>query len=166
MSATVAWLVLALVILASSVMVVISRRVVHSAVYLLVSFLATAGVFLILGGEFVAAVQMIVYAGSVAVLFVFAVMTTRPEGSNAKRPSAVWTVAAVLVGLVILAELSAALLAWRPPPVAPPEEVDITAGIGNLIFTEWLVPLEVFSFIILAVLMGVAVLRREGKVRR
>ncbi len=159
-----AFLSLSAVVLCAAVLVVAARTTVHSAVWLIVCFLALAGIFLMLGAEFVAAVQVIIYAGSVVVLFVFAVMTLGLGGKTARPRPEEWA-ALILLGLVILGELAVGLRTLSSPatlcevPEIPAGQV--MSGLAGLLFGEWLLPLEVFSLIILAAMVGAAALHRE-----
>lgn len=159
---TFAFLVLAAAAAASSVMVVVSRRVVRSALFLIVSFLAVAGVFLLLGAEFLAAVQILVYAGSVVVLFVFTVMTVGQGEARGRRGPFWWAGGAALL-LSVIGELLAAMrpLISGALGAGPPASEQVTREMGRLVFSGWLLPLEAFSLLILAVMLGIAALRRE-----
>ncbi len=163
-----AWLVLALVALVSSCLVVASRRLAHGALWLVVSFLAVAGIFLLQGAEFLAAVQVIVYAGSVVVLFVFVAMTVGFGQRAGGWPTASWLALGAGIGALVLAELGAALLslAGASGPGAPEAgSRAVNAKLGTLLFSSWIVPLEAFSLLVLAVMVGIAALRREGRGR-
>jgi NADH-quinone oxidoreductase subunit J len=161
-----AFLILAFTALASSGMVAVSRRTMHSAVWLIVSFLATAGIFIVLGAEFLAAVQIIIYAGSVIVLFVFVAATLGFGETSGRRRGKAWWVSLAALTALVGGEMAAALVTMIPKgPGAPagPETAGGLRQMGALIFTGWLVPLEVLSLIILAVMIGIGALHREGR---
>lgn len=167
---TTAFMILALITLAAAVMVVVSRQVVHGAMYLIVSFLAMAGIFIILGAEFVAAVQIIVYAGSIIVLFVFVSMTVGYSVVQGEKVSGRRMSGILILGGVILAELVYIVTAMPSGSVTSgsagvPSEA-VTRELGRIIFTDWLLPFEILSLIILAAMVGIAALRREEGRRR
>ncbi len=158
--------VLAGAMVASAVMTITRRNAVHSAVYLVFSFLCLAGIFIQLEAEFLAAVQVLIYAGGIMVLFLFVVMLVNLDGSD--RPSRTWQAALgslCVLGLVLL--LMSTAVDWRPPSV--PEAPAFRAGGGNLqavgalLFQDFLLPFEVASLLLLVALVGAVILalRRE-----
>ncbi len=161
-----AFFVLGFTALAAAVMVAAARRTMHSAVWLIVSFLATAGIFLVLGAEFLAAVQVIIYAGSVIVLFVFVAATLGFGETSGRRRGARWWLSLAALAAVVGGELAAALVTMTPGRAdapAVPEAAEGMRRMGELIFVNWLVPLEVLSLVILAVMIGIGALHREGR---
>ena len=165
-----AFVILAGITLAAAVMVVVSRHVVHSAMYLIVSFLSLAGIFILLGAEFVAAVQIILYAGSIVVLFVFVSMTVGYSQAPAGTLSTSWMAGVVLLGVIILAEMVFILLSLSPVAGAGASgSAAPSPGIkemGQLIYTDWLLAFEILSLVVLAAMVGIAALRREGRNRQ
>lgn len=163
---TASFFILAFICLAAAVMVVVSRKLIHSALYLIVTLLAVAGIFIMLGAEFLAAVQVLVYAGSIVVLFVFVVMTVGfGRASELERTPAWWALGASLA-LIISGQLCLALYSMKGAAVDAPAAGGagrLTVEMGRLIFTDWLLPLEVLSLLMLAVMVGIAALRREGR---
>jgi NADH-quinone oxidoreductase subunit J len=158
--------VLAAVMVASAVMTITRRSAVHSAVFLVLSFLCLAGIFVILEAEFLAAVQVLVYAGGIMVLFLFVVMLVDLDRSDG--PSRTWQAALgslLVVGLVLL--LMSTVVDWRPPSV--PEAPAFRAGGGNLqavgmlLYQDYLLPFEVASLLLLVAMVGAVILalRRE-----
>jgi NADH-quinone oxidoreductase subunit J len=158
---------LAAVAVASAVMVVTRRSPVHSAMFLVLSFLCMAGIFIVLEAEFLAAVQVLVYAGGIMVLFLFVIMLVNlgtPLG-----PVRSWQAAAgvvVVTGLVLV--LLSSFMSWRPE--APDEVPAFREGGGNLqavgmsLYQDYLLPFEVASVLLLVAMIGAVVLalRREG----
>lgn len=146
---------------ASTIMVIFQRNAVHALLYLIVSFFAVAVIFLLLGAPFAAALEVIIYAGAIMVLFVFAVMLI---GAHAQRiKPAAWILPLVL-SLVILVEILYAVLAPGPVQMqiseVPPREVGI-ALIG-----PYLLGVEVAAFILLAGLVGAYHLGRRKEKER
>jgi len=131
----------------------VTRNQAHGALFLVLSFASLGGLFGLLGAPFVAAVQVIVYAGAILVLFLFVIMMVNlREGVPAERKK--WTlVVAAALGLVLLAELGLAFgrLAGGAPPATGGSS---TAGLGTLLFTRYLYPFEITSLLILAALAG------------
>lgn len=139
---------------------VTSRNVVHAALWLVVTLSAVAAVYLLLGAEFLAWVQVLVYVGAIVVLLLFALMLTRaPIGrdalDNGQRALAAVVSLAVLAGLLVL--LAATFGSRRIPPHA-----SATAALGTAIFRGAVLPFEVVSVLLLAALVGaIALARRE-----
>ncbi len=146
---------------ASTILVIFQRNAVHALLYLIVSFFAVAVIFLLLGAPFVAALEVIIYAGAILVLFVFAVMLIGAHAGRI-RPAA-WFLP-LLFSLVILAEIVYALLAPGPAPMqisqVSPREVGI-ALIG-----PYLLGVEVAAFILLSGLVGAYHLGRRKEKER
>jgi NADH-quinone oxidoreductase subunit J len=155
------FLLLGLVTVGSAVLVVTTRRLVHAALWLVVSFGALAGSFLVLTAEFVAWVQVLIYVGAVVVLLLFGVMLTRaPIGRSDALDSgnrwAALAVAAATAGVlvtVVVRGFREAYLPLRPGGG--------TVGvIGSSVFRGWVLPFEVLSVLLLAALVGAIVLSR------
>ena len=151
--------VLGLVGLGAAVRLVTAENVVHAALYLVVALGTVAGVFLLLAAEFVAWVQILIYVGAIVVLLLFGLMLTRaPIGrealDNQQRGFA------AVVGLAVLAGL--AVLVWDTFPSA---EIRLgtssTADVGTSLFSAYILPFEVVSFLLLAALIGAIVLARR-----
>lgn len=140
----------------------LTRNQAHGALLLVLSFTSLGGIFGLLGAPFVAAVQIIIYAGAILVLFLFVIMMINlREGVPAERRS--WTiVVAAALGLVLFAELALAVsrLFGGAPPAAAPGGAS-TAGLGTLLFTRYLYPFEITSLLILAALAGGLTLARR-----
>jgi NADH-quinone oxidoreductase subunit J len=159
----VVFLLLALVAVASALGLVLKRNAIHGALFLVVNLGTVAALYLTLRAEFLAAAQVIIYAGAIMVLFVFAIMVLIPgkeeTGPDPRRP---YRLLAIPVGAALLVEL-ALILGWRggraAAPVAPaPGGVE---AIGRLLFTDYLFPFELTSVLLLAAMVGVLVLARR-----
>ncbi len=140
----------------------ITRNVVHAAFWLLEVMLAIAGLFLLLSAEFMALVQVLVYAGAVSVLLLFVVMLTLRRREDAIRPRDA-SLPGIAMGLVFLGLV---LIGVEPRRVrrSPrmPEHVPDTAALGELLFTEWVLPFEVASLVLLVALVGAVWWSGEG----
>jgi NADH-quinone oxidoreductase subunit J len=162
---TVVFAVLALTAVGSAIGLVLKRNAIHGALFLVVNLGTVAALYLTLRAEFLAAAQVIVYAGAIMVLFVFAIMVLIPgkeeTGPDARRP---YRLVGIPVGAVLLAEL--AVIVWRsrgaaaPASSAPPAPGGVEA-IGRLLFTDYLFPFELTSVLLLAAMVGVLVLARR-----
>jgi NADH-quinone oxidoreductase subunit J len=164
------FVVLAAVGVSSAIMVITRKNPVHSALYLIVTFFSVAGVYVVLSAEFIAVVQVLVYAGGIMVLFLFVIMLveTPDRGAAVVRRSAVGhvTIAGLLTALV------AGLLAYHVAlaSTAGPVSGDVSAALasdgGNLetvalsLFRYYLLPFEVVSILLLVAMVGAIVLAR------
>jgi len=155
--------VLAAMAVASAAGVVLKRNPIHSALFLVVHLATLAALFLKMRAEFLATVQVIVYAGAIAILFVFAIMVlipgreeTGPDPLRAQRLLAV-PVAGLL--LVLLAVMLRSTLFAGPEPAAP--VAGGVATIGRVLFTDYLYPFEVTSVLLLVALVGVIALAKR-----
>ena len=100
-------------------MTVISRNPVHSVLWLILAFLSSAGLFVLLGAEFLAMLLIIVYVGAVAVLFLFVVMMLDVDFSTLKAEMASYLPLALLIGVVLIMQLSVAFGVWSYADTAP-----------------------------------------------
>ncbi|HET6531817.1 MAG TPA: NADH-quinone oxidoreductase subunit J [Actinoplanes sp.] len=152
-------LALGAVAVGSGALVVTSSHIVRAGLYLVVSLAAVAGMYLVLGAELVAWVQVLVYVGAVVVLLLFAVMLTRaPIGASADLDRPAWS--AVLVGAGVglgLAVLVADAFRWTLYPLPENGNAD---RMGAQIFGNWVLPFEIISILLLAALIGAIVLSR------
>ena len=157
--------VLAIIGSVSAVAVVTARNVVHAALYLVVTLASVGGLYLVLGAEFTAWVQIIIYVGAIVILFLFGLMLTRaPIGrdmlDNHQRPLAAVVGAGIFVGLVFL-------IRGAYPFAGASRFVTFqatTGKIGDSIFRGYILPFEAISFLLLAALIGAIVLARKDDV--
>ncbi len=148
-----AFYLLAFAAVGGAVAMMATRNVVHAAFWLLEVMVATAGIYLLLSAEFLALVQVLVYAGAVAVLTLFTVMLTLRRREDAIRPyPPAWgslALAAFFGGSLLLA------LAHFRPAIAPmPDEVPGIETFGIEMFTTWALPFEIASLVLLVALVG------------
>ena len=158
----------ALVAVASAVLVVLFRNPVHSALSLVTTLFCLAGLFVLLDAHFLAAVQVIVYAGAIMVLFLFVIMLLNLGHPDALEPATGKSrrITVLLVVVALLAEL--AYMAGRQMGMPPASEsAEIAAEnvpyIGKLLYTDYLFPFEVASMILLVALVGVIVLVKQDR---
>jgi len=160
---------LAVASIASALIAVTRRNPVHAMLWVLALFLHVAGIFLLLGAEFLAAVQVIVYAGAILIFYLFVVMLLElPEEEVRPRYGKYWPFdAAVALCVPISAWLARAGIAppdpADPPPAAPRGSL---AGIGTALFGPFALPFEMASLLLLAAIIGTVVLARKRKAGR
>ena len=144
--------------------VVLSRNVIHSALFLIVSLLAVAGVFILLAAEFLAIVQVLVYGGAVTILILFAMMLTRVRDMPRALTGPQWPFAA-LAGAMIGGISIAAVLGTEWPGETNEATVVSIEEIGEVLFTVWAVPFEIASLVLIVALLGAIILARgeEGE---
>ncbi len=156
----------ALVIAAASILVVALRNPIYSALSLLIMFFHVAGLYVTLHAEFLAAVQIIVYAGAILVLYLFVVMLLNVKEDE--RYHQQWPVAGV-IGFLLLAEAAVlTLLKSRGPAVSPSSSREVTVtGLGNteslgdVLYSTYLFPFEVASLILLVAMVGAIILAKR-----
>jgi NADH-quinone oxidoreductase subunit J len=155
---------LAVVAVGSALGLVLKRNAIHGALFLVVNLGTVAALYLTLHAEFLAAAQVIVYAGAIMVLFVFAIMVLIPgkeeTGPDPRRP---YRLLALPIAAGLLAQLAVIVVASgrggdTAAPAAIPGGVDT---VGRLLFTDYLLPFEVTSVLLLAAMVGVLVLARR-----
>jgi NADH-quinone oxidoreductase subunit J len=144
---------LAFAALGGAISMMATRNVVHATVWLLEVMLATAGIYLLLGAEFLALVQVLVYAGAVAVLTLFTVMLTLRRREDAVRPfPPAWgsaALASLFTGTVLLA-----ISRFCPAAPAMAANAPGIEEFGREMFTTWMVPFEIASLVLLVALVG------------
>ena len=159
--------VLAAFILGFAVLVIAARNTVHSALFLIANFLCVAVVYVALGAEFVAVIQVLVYAGGIVVLYLFVVMLVNlkrvPDSASHPRRSS--RLGFLLAGAV-LAEMTAILIysAARPTATAPAATVAAggnTERLGLVLYMDYLIPFEVASILLLVAMVGAILLARK-----
>ncbi len=171
---TFAFYLFALSVVVGGFMVVISRNPVHSVLWLILTFLASAGLFILLGAEFVALLLVIVYVGAVAVLFLFVVMMLDVDFAQLKGELAQYLPLGGLIALVMLAMLIVGFGAWessttagaaRAVPIV--ENTLNTHAIGAVLYDRYLLAFQLSGLILLVAMIGAILLtlrhRRDVK---
>lgn len=158
---TAVFYLIALITVGSAVMVAFSRNIIYSAFALLGTFAGVAGLYVFLGADFVAAVQLLIYVGGILILIIFAVMLTHRITDVEITNRA----AGRLPGLILIAVFLFLLIETvRETPWAKVKEVvyqPTTAKIGDLFLSHYLLPFELASLVLLAALIGAVVLSRK-----
>lgn len=158
------------VVLISALLMVTSRNLVHSIVYMVISFVGVGGLFILLQAEFVAAVQILVYAGGIVVLFLFVVMLVNlGEINQVEYLHRQWLPATVLA-LVLVAEIGYLLWGGAGALAAAPEQADSvlrsmaggnTETVATSLYTSYLLPFEVASLLLLVAMIGAIYLAKK-----
>lgn len=155
------FLILAAMTVAGAVSLIVQRHPIHSALSLIVVMVALAGLYLLQGAEFVAAVQIIVYAGAIMVLFIFVIMLLNAGEEERTNVSRLARFVGVPLGVVFLLEVAYWIgRAASHLGSSPPETVS-TRELSTLLFREYVFPFELTSFLVLIALLGALVLARQ-----
>jgi NADH-quinone oxidoreductase subunit J len=162
----------AAVAISSGIMVISARNPVHSVLFLILAFFNAAGLFVLLGAEFLAMILIIVYVGAVAVLFLFAVMMLDINFVELRQGFLQYLPVGALVGLMLLVELVLMFGAWIFSPdsagvsAAPtPDNLSNTAALGALLYTRYVYAFQAAGMVLLVAMIGAIVLTlraREG----
>ncbi len=173
---TLAFYVFAAITVASAVMVISARNPVHSVLFLILAFFNSAGLFVLLGAEFLAMVLVVVYVGAVAVLFLFVVMMLDINITEMRQGFLQYLPVGGLIGLILLVELILVGGGWVLHPElfgaaqAPTPNPDIrsnTAAIGDLMYTRYVFLFQGAGMVLLIAMIGAIVLTlRHREVRR
>jgi NADH-quinone oxidoreductase subunit J len=155
------FLVLAAVSVAGAVSLILQRHPIHSALSLIVVMVALAGLYLLQGAEFVAAVQIIVYAGANMVLLIFVIMLLNAGEEERTNVSRWARFVGVPLGVVFLVEVAYWISRATAHLGTQPQEMVSTRDLSSLLFREYVFPFELTSFLILIALMGALVLARR-----
>lgn len=155
------FLVLAVLATGSALLSMTSDQLVHSALWLVVTLGAVAGCFVLMTAEFVAWVQVLVYVGSVVVLVIFALMLTRQTSAASAEVTGNRWIAAVLGGVAAIG-LGATMIAGFRGEQIEGRRIGTAGSIGDALFTDWVLPFEILSGVLLAALIGAIVISRSG----
>jgi NADH-quinone oxidoreductase subunit J len=166
---TVLFYAFALMSAGSAIGLVLSRNIVRTAVCLLFTLLGVAGLYFLLNAEFLAAVQLVVYAGGTLILIIFGVMLTSKSPFSRFEPKLVEIVIAISIGSILLIALVAGILRTKFATDAMPTGYYPVDRLGQVLLGDFLVPFELSSVLLLVVMIGAAYLakgrRRESDSR-
>jgi NADH-quinone oxidoreductase subunit J len=155
--------VLAAVAVLGAVSLILQRHPIHSALSLIVVMVALAGLYLLAGAEFVAAVQIIVYGGAIMVLFVFVIMLLNAGEEEHTNFSRLAAYAGIPLAVATGGLIAAAIARSSLPPAPAAAVLTSTKSLSMLLFREFVYPFELTSFLILVAILGAIVLaQREG----
>ncbi len=172
MITAIAFYLFAAITLLSGLMVITAKNPVHSVLFLILAFFNAAGLFVLLGAEFVAMILVIVYVGAVAVLFLFVVMMLDISFGDLRKGAMQYVPVGVVIGAIMLAELIFVFSGWKFAPGAVKPEVvsdfTNTEQLGHVLYTQYLFAFQVSGLILLVAMIGAIVLthRRRPGVRR
>jgi len=168
--------VFAAIAVASGVMVIAARNPVHSVLFLILAFFNAAGLFVLMGAEFLAMILVIVYVGAVAVLFLFVVMMLDIDFARLRSGVVRYLPLGATVGIILAVELVLMFAAWVFAPEvgqalaapAPGPHVTNTAALGDLLYTKYVYAFQAAGLILLTAMIGAIVLtlRHKPDVRR
>ncbi|MBM3570279.1 MAG: NADH-quinone oxidoreductase subunit J [Alphaproteobacteria bacterium] len=173
--AALAFYLFAAIAVAAGAMVIGARNPVHSVLYLILAFFNAAGLFVLLGAEFIAMILVIVYVGAVAVLFLFVVMMLDINFAEFRQGFHQYLPVGGLIGLILLVELLLVVAGWNLDPdmlslaAAPtPAEITNTHAIGQVLYTRYIYLFQAAGLILLVAMIGAIVLtlRARTGVRR
>ncbi len=162
----------AAVCVASAVMVIASRNPVHSVLFLILAFVNAAGLFVLMGAEFLAMILIVVYVGAVAVLFLFVVMMLDVDFAELRQGFLNYLPVGALVGAVLLAELLIVVGAWVigpnisaaiTAPIPAPSDINNTQAIGLVLYTRYVYFFQAAGIILLVSMIGAIVLTLQHK---
>ncbi len=155
------FLILAAVAVAGSLSLILQRHPIHSALSLVVVMISLALMYLLQGAEFIAAVQIIVYAGAIMVLFIFVIMLLNAGVEERTNLSRLAKFVGVPLGGVFLLEIAYWIGRATLRLGAGPQQTVSTRELSTLLFREYVFPFELTSFLILIALLGALVLARR-----
>ena len=163
----------AVTLVTAALLVVVAKNPVHSVLWLILSFLSAAGLFVLLGAEFVAMLLIIVYVGAVAVLFLFVVMMLDVDFAELKAEMARYVPLALLIGIVLLMQLGLAYGTWTYSegidarlgnPIPPLDQVHNTQALGLIIYDRFFLLFQIAGLILLVAMIGAIVLTLRHRV--
>jgi NADH-quinone oxidoreductase subunit J len=159
------------VLVSSALLVVTSRNMVHSAMFLILSFVNASALFILLGAEFLSMLLIIVYVGAIAVLFLFVVMMLNvddkiKEEVNRRRP------VLILVGIILFAEIlmilkfSTIKFYETKTQFPTPADISNTKALGNILYTDFVLPFQLAGGVLLVAMIGAIVLTMRDSERQ
>jgi NADH-quinone oxidoreductase subunit J len=153
--------ILSVVMVVAALRMVTTRNVVHAALHLVIVLAGAAGIFILLGAEFVGVTQVLVYIGAIVVLFLFGIMLTRGALGEDEEANTEKRRMAALVGVLVLVVTGGAVLDSFGDAAVNRSAPSLTSEIGDTIFSQYIVPFEAVSVLLLAALIGAIVVARQ-----
>jgi NADH-quinone oxidoreductase subunit J len=174
MAVTLFFYLFSAVAVASAIMVILARNPVHSVLFLILCFFNAAGLFILMGAEFLAMILVVVYVGAVAVLFLFVVMMLDVDFAKLKEGMAQYLPIGGVIGLILLAELLLVLGTWNIAPEAlkttsaTPQNLTNTEALGQVLYTKYIYFFQASGLVLLVAMIGAIVLtlRHKSGVKR
>jgi NADH-quinone oxidoreductase subunit J len=164
--------VFAAIAVASAVMVITSRNSVHSVLYLILCFFNGAGLFILLGAEFLAMILVVVYVGAVMVLFLFVVMMLDIDFAELRQGMLNYLPVGATIGLIVLVELILTLGTWAvspeagrvaAAPIPPLDALSNTEALGRILYTKYVYFFQAAGMVLLVAMIGAIVLTLRHK---
>jgi NADH-quinone oxidoreductase subunit J len=161
--------IFATILVVSALAVIMARNPVHSVLFLILAFVCAAGLFLIMGAEFLAMILVVVYVGAVAVLFLFIVMLLDVDFARMKQGFVQYLPQGLLIAFVVGAELVYVVSGWTPSPKAaaaatPSGTLSNTAALGEVLYTRYFYFFQAAGMILLTAMIGAIVITLQHKV--
>jgi NADH-quinone oxidoreductase subunit J len=174
MAQTLFFYLFAALAVASALLVITARNPVHSVLYLILCFFNAAGLFILMGAEFLAMILVVVYVGAVAVLFLFVVMMLDVDFVQMREGVQKYLPIGGVIGLLLFAELALVVGTWKFAPDAlavanaPQGAVSNTAALGEILYTKYIFWFQTAGLILLVAMIGAIVLtlRHKSGVKR
>ncbi|MFM2038749.1 MAG: hypothetical protein RL432_1688 [Bacteroidota bacterium] len=167
MIATLITQILGALTIASAMMVVLSKHPVRSVLYLVVTFFFISGLYIMMNAQFLAIVNLIVYAGAIMVLFLFVLMLLNlNKEAEPKTPTLTWVIASIAAGtlfIVLIGALKDIVLVTRPGDQVAVSNIGLVKNLGNTLFTKYVVPFEISSILFISAMVGAILLAKREK---
>ena len=157
---------------ASGFLVIAARNPVHSVLFLILAFVSSAGLFVLMGAEFLAMILIVVYVGAVAVLFLFVVMMLDVDFAELRQGFLTYLPVGIVIGIVFLVELLLVVAVWAigthvpgaiTAPIPPLESVSNTEALGRVLYTRYIYYFQAAGLILLVAMIGAIVLTLHHK---
>jgi NADH-quinone oxidoreductase subunit J len=147
----------------AAVMVVVSRNPIHSVLYLIITFFCIAGHYLLMNAQFLAVVHVIVYAGAIMVLFLYVIMLLNLNRETEPHKSTLLKIAATVCGGLLMIVIIGSLKGTEvlTDQVAATGDISLVKNLGKVMFSDFLVPFEVTSVLLLAAMVGAVMLGKS-----
>lgn len=171
MAATLFFYLFSALAVASAVMVITARNPVHSVLFLILCFFNAAGLFILMGAEFLAMILVVVYVGAVAVLFLFVVMMLDVDFVKLREGMASYLPVGGIIGLIVLVELAMLFGTWAISPEAlktaaapaPAGSLTNTQALGEILYTKYIYWFQASGLVLLVAMVGAIVLTLRHK---
>ena len=164
---TVIFYILSAITLGTALLTVLSRNPIHSAIYMIICFFSIAGHYMLLNAQFLAVVHIIVYTGSVMILMLFTLMLLNLNEQHESHKAVIGKIAAVVSSCLMALVLLASLLKARPTLEYKETGVDFQSVkvLANVLFTDYLVPFEFASVLLLVAMIGAVLISKKDKAK-
>ena len=158
--------ILSIIALYSAMMMLLSKKPIHSVLYLTLTFFAIGGHYILLNAQFLAIVHIIVYAGAIMVLFLFTVMLLNLN-KDERSPKPVWVkgsaiIAGVMLGMVLLGVLRGSDLQVLQQPAS--SQIGLVKELGRVLYKDYMLPFEVSSILFLTAMVGAVLLGKKEQI--